>query len=250
MKSSIPTQIKHCLTKSLVPALLVVATLSPGTASSAWAGNPGVLPPQSHPYGKTYGEWSAEHWKWTYSLPADHHPLTDTADVSAGQSGPVWFLGGTFAPTTDLDGNLIGIADRHVTIPAGKALFFPIIDAEASLAEGNGTTETDFREFANFFVDHAVNLSCTIDGQPLANLPAYRVESPLFTFGPLPGNNLLGLPTGTTSPAVSDGYFVMLAPLSSGQHTIHIAGAFVFTEEADGFDFSFTLDITYHVTVR
>ena|SRR2546427_3393345 len=48
----------------------------------------------------------------------------------------------------------------------------------------------------------------------------------------------------------SDGYFVMLAPLSRGQHTIHFTSAFVFTEEEDGFDFSFSLDITYRITVQ
>ena len=74
-----------------------------GTATAALAGsngNPGVLPVGSSPHGKTYGEWSAEHWKWTFSFPVDHHPQTDTADCSAGQSGPVWFLGGTFTTTT------------------------------------------------------------------------------------------------------------------------------------------------------
>ena len=71
--------------------------------------------------GRATPNGAAEHWKWTYSLPADAHPLTDTADVNTGQSGPVWFLGGTWAPTTDLNGNVIGIADRHVTVPVGKA---------------------------------------------------------------------------------------------------------------------------------
>jgi len=244
MKSIVSNQIKPRLARGLVTAILAF-----GAASSAWAGNPGVLPPQSHPYGKTYGEWSAEHWKWTYSLPADAHPLTDTADVSTGQSGPVWFLGGTWAPTTDLDGNLVGIADREVTVPTGKALFFPIVDAEASEAEGNGTTEAELRATANFLADNAIGLSCTIDGKVVEDLSAYRVESPLFTFGPLPENNLLGLPEVTTTPAVSDGYFVMLAPLSVGEHVIHFTGALVFTAEEDGFDFSFSLDITYRITV-
>jgi len=244
MKSIASNQIKPRFARGLVTAILALSA-----ASSAWAGNPGVLPPQSHPYGKSYGEWSAEHWKWTYSLPADAHPLTDTADVSTGQSGPVWFLGGTWAPTTDLNGNLIGIADRHVTIPTGKALFFPIIDAEQSLAEG-GVDEADCRAVAKFLADNAVGLSCTIDGKPLTNLEAYRADSPFFDFGPMPDNNLLGLPEGTSSSAVSDGYFVMLAPLSAGTHTIHFTSAFVFTAAEDGFDFSFTLDITYHITVK
>jgi len=232
--------------------LLATAILSLG-AATAWAGggnegNPGILPPQSHPYGKSYAEWSAAHWQWTYSLPADHHPLTDTADVSTGQSGPVWFLGGTFAPTTDLNGNLIGIADRHVTIPAGKALFFPILSAEQSLAEG-ATSEGDCRATANNFADHMIGLSCTIDGRPMKNIAAYRTESPFFSFGPLPENNLLGLPEGTISQSVSDGYFVMLAPLNPGEHTIHFTGALVFTAAVDGFDFSFSNDITYHIMI-
>jgi hypothetical protein len=252
MNSSITTQIKRSLSRRLTPMLLATAILSCGAplarAGGGNEGNPGVLPPQSHPYGKSYGEWSAAHWQWTYSLPVDHHPLTDTADVSAGQSGPVWFLGGTWAPTTDLNGNLVGNADRQVTIPAGKALFFPIIDAEQSLAEG-GTSEADCRAVANGFADHATGLSCTIDGRAVEHLSAYRTESPFFPFGPLPANNLLGLPEGTTSSAVSDGYFVMVAPLSPGQHTIHFTSAFVFTTAADGFDFSFSLDITYHITV-
>lgn len=245
------SQFNKVIGSTLVASALVLGGITSASADGGRgnAGNPGVLPPHSHPYGKSYGEWSAEHWNWTYSLPADAHPLTDTADASAGQSGPVWFLGGTWAPTTDLNGNLVGIADRHVTIPAGKALFFPLVNAEASVAEGNGKTEAELRETANFFADHAVGLSCTIDGRPVRNLEAYRAESPLFTFGPLPENNLLGLDEGTTSPAVSDGYYVMLAPLRPGKHTIHFTGALVFTAAEDGFDFSFTLDITYHITV-
>ena len=53
----------------------------------------------------------------------------------------------------------------------------------------------------------------------------------------------------TTSSAVSDGYFVMVRPLSAGEHVLHFGGAFVFTLAEDGFDFSFTLDITYRITV-
>jgi hypothetical protein len=56
-------------------------------------------------------------------------------------------------------------------------------------------------------------------------------------------------PAGTTSPSVSDGYFLMLAPLSVGSHTIHFKGSAVFTQAQDGFDFRFSMDITYHLIV-
>lgn len=125
-------------------------------------------------------------------------------------------------------------------MPAGKALFFPIIDAECSTAEGNGNSEADLRACAVSDVDPVSGVACEIDGRPVQNLEAYRVESPLFTFGPLPADNLLGLSAGTISPSVSDGFFLMLAPLPPGTHSIH------FTAAVPGF----ALDITYHLTVR
>jgi hypothetical protein len=67
------------------------------------------------------------------------------------------------------------------------------------------------------------------------------VQSPLYTFGPLPDNNLFGAPAGTTSLSVADGVYVMLAPLSAGPHVIHFKGQIP--------DFNFFIDITYHLTV-
>jgi hypothetical protein len=72
----------------------------------------------------------------------------------------------------------------------------------------------------------------TIDGVPVENLESYRVESPLFEFGPLPENSLFehpfgiasldATPAGTTSLSVSDGVWLLLTPLSVGEHEIHI----------------------------
>ena len=228
-------------------AFIAVAALVQAAAPRV---NPTVLPINSAPYGKTYGQWSAEHWKWTFSLPVDHHPLTDTADCSAGQSGPVWFLGGTFVSTTE-GGVTIGRATRDCSVPAGKALFFPIIDSECSTLEGNGTTDAELRSCAQFFQDHAHDMTCTIDGMAVQNVASYRAQSPLFTYGPLPDNNILGAPAGSTSPSVSDGVFVMLAPPSAGKHTIHFTGALsLSTAAGDPFDLEFRLDITYHLTVQ
>ncbi len=217
--------------------------------------NPGILPPNSRPGGLTYGEWNAKWWQWAYSMPVDAHPLFDTADCSQGQSGNVWFLGSTFATDQGPEGEFIANPDRTCIIPPGKMLFFPVINVEGSTLEGNGQTEAELREYAKWAMDHATDMSAEIDGKPVKNLEKYRVQSPLFTFGPLPENNVLqwlgfDAPAGTTSQSVADGIYLMLAPLSVGKHTIHFKGTFKFTQEPDGFDLVFKQDVNYQITVK
>jgi len=249
------TRIRSWLAHGLKPAVIITAFLlaaaSPVLAGNGNAGNPGILPPQSNPHGKTYGEWSAEWWKWVYTMPQSQHPFYDTADCTEGQSGSVWFLGGTFVSTSPETGVYVGTAIRDCTIPSGKALFFPILNAECSTVEGNGTTEADLRSCAVWLEDHITSMFCEIDGAPVKNLAQYRVQSPLFTFGPLPVDNILAYqrydaPPGTTSPSVGDGVYLMLAPLSVGPHTIHFGGRVDIPEWGL---FTFMLEVTYHLTV-
>ncbi len=214
--------------------------------------NSAVAPVNSKPYGLTYGEWSALQWQWVFSLPANGNPLLDTADCSAGQAGQVWFLGGTFASIEIAPGVILGEADRDCTIPSGTALFFPLIDVECSTLEGNGETEAELRDCANFFADFIgpSTVFLEIDGAP-ADMSGYRVESPLFEYGPLPDNNLFQLfgfdaPEGTTSPFVSDGYFAMVKPLPVGTHTLHFGGVSDYTSIGGPV---FIQDISYTITV-
>jgi hypothetical protein len=188
------------------------------------AGNPRVLPPQSMPYGSSYAEWSVKWWQWAYSLPVTGHPLFDEtgADCAAGQSGPVWFLGGVF--------NVSGSAVRDLcTVPAGKALFFPILNVEwDNFCPPGSLTDEELRATAKWYMDLATDLSCELDGKPFYNLAAYRVAGDPFAVQ-LPGDNLwqyFGCDTGPGSyyPLVPDGIYLMLAPLPVGGHTLHFKG--------------------------
>ena len=235
----------------LLAALVVVGPVSAGGGN----GNSAVMPLNSHPHGHSYAEWSAAHWQWGLSMPVDANPQLDTADCSAGQVGKVWFLGGTFGPTLIAPGVFLGEVTRDCTIPAGTSLFFPLVDVETSTIEGNGTTEAELRDSAEFFADFIVpsTLFCTIDGKSVTNLTDYRVQSPLFVFGPLPDNNVVEVifgavaPEGSTSLSISDGYFVMLKPLSVGKHTIKYGGILDLSSIGGPM---FIQDITYHVTVK
>ena len=70
----------------------------------------------------------------------------------------------------------------------------------------------------------------------------YRVQSPVFDIT-LPKDNSIGLPPRKDA-SVSDGYWLMLEPLSPGEHTIHDEGAFV-----SGTGKGFRQNVTYYVTV-
>lgn len=206
---------------------------------------PYVVPPTQRYGNKTYGQWSAKWWQWAISLPyVPGHPFIDDLrfQIATDQSKDVWFLAAPF-----------GTVERTCELPCGKALFIAVINAEASNIEDPpffGATEADQREAAATFADHIVNPFCVIDGEPLENIDAYRVSSPQFRFT-APDPNLLGVAGGRSGTSVSDGYWIMLAPLSKGEHTIHFGGAFHFSvAEGDAFDIEAPLDMTYRLTVR
>lgn len=226
--------------------------------------HPLVLPPNAKAFGKTYGELSAEWWKWALALPADDdHPLIADGDMDCtlGQQGKVWFLGGTYAAVPDPgDSNVVrGTADRRCAIPTGKALYFPIINIICSEVTGDGSTGAELTGCATSLLDEFVRtdtLSATVDGRRITRLRPYRTVSDPFTIDPLPVPNLLGAPLclategcppgqvgPTTGPAVTSGYYLLLAPLSKGEHTLTFEGKLV------AGDFEFALDIRYALTV-
>jgi hypothetical protein len=209
-----------------------------------------VAPPPSHPYGRSYGEWSAAWWQWAVSFPLEVNPLLDTSGASCGlgQSGPVWFLAGSSGSAVT----------RSCAVPNGTAIFFPLINfandwpcPDPNFGPAPGQTMEQFlTEGANGVINHVTALSVELDGAPLQNLFEYRATSELFYF--TLDASLIALDpcaTGQPQPVVSDGYWIMLRPLPPGVHTLHFTGTWVFTQDQDGFDWTFTVDVSYVLTV-
>jgi hypothetical protein len=224
--------------RKLLPTLLTAVMLA-AALGFAGIGRAAVIPPGANFQGQSYGQWSAAYWQWLFSLPVDGHPGIDSPDfdVTAGQSGHVWFLTGPF-----------GTIERHVTIPAGKSLFVALINVDASTLEEPpfyGATAADQLAIASGFADYITDLSFTVDDKTVGNIGDFRVTSPQFSFT-APSPWLFG-PTGGTGTATGVGYFVMLPPLSVGTHTIHYTGAFKFSDAPEDY---FGVDMTYHVTVQ
>jgi len=207
-----------------------------------------VIPPSSVAYGRTYGEWSAAWQQWALSIPVVHHPLFDNGDCSIGQSGPVWFLGGKFCALNSTNCGTTHVV-RNCSVPAGTALYIPVLNAEWSALEMNDPKFqlADLRALAASNIDGVTNLTFTIDGAKIPRLKKdFRVQSSAFVFT-IPDENLFNAvgegpySGGAYFPGVDDGVYVMLAPLTAGPHKVHFHGSMP--------AFNFTLDITYNLNV-
>lgn len=199
-----------------VSVVLILGLLgSVGLAPTAQAGDsgPNILSPSDKAYGMTYGGWSAAWWRWAVIGTADN-PVADTTGASCGvrQTGKVWFLAGTFG----------GTVTRSCAIPAGKALFFPLVNIVDANSPGGTETAEQIRAQAKADIAGAT-ASAEIDGVAVAKIQRYLTISPSFSLS-VPDPNVLGAPGGNYNPAVAAGIHLVLEPLSPGNHVVHFQG--------------------------
>lgn len=189
---------------------LLMAMVSP----YAWA-LVTVLPPGSTVAGQTNAQWTTNWWQWAFAQSAPNDAFTDAtgANANINQSGPVFFLAGT----------AVGAANRTFTVPADVYILVPLVNVELSELEVGPATEAQLRQQVEEIVAAIDSLTAVIDGMPLANLFSYREPSPLFSFAAA-ANNPFGTAAGASGNAVGDGYYLMLAPLGVGTHTISYGG--------------------------
>lgn len=204
-------------------------------------GNSQVVQPNTEEFGTSYSEWSARWWQWLVSIPAAQNPnlASGAVDCMLGQSGSVWFLAGSFG----------GAYTRSCTIPAGKDLLVtPLTTLFGELGPGavsdcpGGPNTCDanmLRQSAADSQDNPKLLEVRVDNAQVKSLDQYRVASPVFNAF-FPEGAIADIPTGQHGPLISDGYFVLLKPLSPGVHTIHLKGL------ANN---DFSVEVTYHLTV-
>lgn len=214
----------------------VVAVLLAAAPAPAAHEDVDVFPPNSTPFGKTYGEWSAQWWKQAVRQTGE--PGTPFAagrvNCSAMGTRKVVFLVGTTTAT----GSPV---ERSCRISTDTAILFPLINGECSEAESNGSTDAELRACAASQADAFTNVYATVDGMALRRLAMFRFASPLYTFSPVAGN-VFGIRPAVNSPSVADGYWIMLEELERGRHAVAFGG--------DAPEFSFTTDTTYRLTVR
>ncbi len=276
-------------------ATIVIACF--GSVAPASAGGdrgnhtgPVVLPPNSRPYGASYGDWNARWWQWLYQTDRLSSPVFDETagtaaspvrvDCLAGQHGPVWYLGGTYLPTEFQDSPPVARSEVHRTcrIPAGVALFFPVLNSEIDNLACLGVSFSplsahQLKRYNDFNMDSIVSrtMAVVIDGVNIDGLrdshTAYRSISPWFSYQ-LPEHNLgaVACPDGQDIPvaaspppvdhhpgATAEGVFLMVAPLARGVHTIHVQGEILIEAgpplPPPAAPIDFTQDINYTIAV-
>ena len=185
-------------------------------------------------------ELTAKWWVWVFSLPVSENPLFDATGALADTQQPfkkVFFLVGMVVP---------GTAERTITLPEGTALFFPIVNFESdNVGVEPRLNVPQLRAVASSVIDTATDLHVRLNGVSLLD-SALRLQSPPFAYHLPAQDNIyqfFGLDvTGTVAPAVSDGWWVFIPPLAKGTYDLNFGGT--------SFGGSFTLDITYHITVE
>lgn len=200
---------------------LIVAAALPFTLHAAGEAPPAppvtgdspLLAPDAVVGGLTQAQWSQRWWEWAGSFEYQDSPVADRtgANCAAGQSGDVWFLAGTYGTQRTV---------RTCRVPAGKHLFFPIINYVV-FPPSRGPVPSCFSMMSEAarITQRPQALMIDIDGVRHQALHAHR-QATRECFD-------LGARTETRTklyPSAANGYYVMLQPLPAGRHTIEFVG--------------------------
>jgi hypothetical protein len=226
------------MTASTALSILVVVASPIATMPTATASPGGSALAPVNP--AAYKELSAKWWQWAASFQQTADGPFTQASTSCGESQPdgnVYFLAGQVTPAP---------AERTCEIPAGKRLFLPVINVECSSLEVDtdffGGTPAERRACVEDPSFAPSDLEATLDDQPIVpDLQDYEVVSGNFPLTAVDGNPV-AIPPGRGF-SVSRGVWLLLAPLSPGEHKIRFTGYFA----APAVDFRTTA--TYHLTI-
>ena len=172
------------------------------------------------PYGKTYGNWTVEWWRWVLGIPKRINPVVDMSGkytTMNQQNRDVFFLAGKLAEKRE------NLPERSCKVSGQKSILVPVINCEANPLE-NPELETlkAIEQRARSDEDTIVSYHCYLDGKAV---PTHRVHSdPIIFEVSLVEDNLFSAKGGLTH-ASADGYWAFLKPLPKGEHTISFQGS-------------------------
>ena len=169
--------------------------------------------------------------------------------------GSTWFTVGSTTPV-----------ERWVTVERGQPLFLVLVSMIGCLADacmdGEGKCQAGYgvgdEALADYLRDgirtcndvSTAELYATVDSHPLGNLFQYRAWSPQPFAWWYPAGSIVagGDEAGGELPlAVTDGWYLLLAPLSPGEHVVRYGAKCV---NPDDPSIWCTAILLYHITVK
>jgi hypothetical protein len=196
----------------------------------ALAGEPSMLvPPGESVAGRSQADWSRAWWQWAGSFESADSPVADRSGEKCHlkQNGPVWFLAGTYGTRR---------TTRTCTIPAGRYIFFPLINfAVFPRHPVDLPTCESVTRAAKRTTEDATALVLSLDGRQPSHLERHRqATAACFDLGALAD------PPQVVFPTAANGYYAMLRPLAPGRYELEFGGALPSMLQA----------VTYHLTVE
>jgi hypothetical protein len=163
-------------------------------------------------------ELAEQWWQWAMSASEANSPVADRtgANCAVGQGGDTWFLAGGYGSST---------IRRSCTVPKGKLLFFPLVNM-VYWQSRRATTFTCERAkvLAALNNETALDLFAEIDGTALDNLSRYRVTSKACFDVFARASSSQG--AYNAYPSATDGYWLLMEPLSPGRHVLKFGGRY------------------------
>ena len=173
--------------------------------STAFAKDISPIPANESILGVTQVELTKNWWRWAASFPQNSGPIADRtgAQCGKGQRGDVWFLAGAYGSQR---------VTRTCHVPAGKTLFFPLINFVMYWQRPNYDCKELILDAASA-TNRPSALILEIDGMRFFDLDSHRLATDCFSLAP------------DRPPAVAaNGYYIAIRPPSKGKHVFNFGG--------------------------
>lgn len=181
-----------------------------------------LIPPGQPVAGVSQEEWSKRWWRWALSFDDEDSPVADPDGrlCAHGQTGPVWFLAGTYGTARTV---------RSCRVPAGKILFFPLVNYITLEPEDEDESCTSLKQRAARLTPASAALVLEINGRRFNGLAAHR-QATRRCFRAFEDDETL---------AAANGFYVALGPLKKGRYTLNFGGILPELSQA----VTYTLDV-------
>jgi len=191
-----------------------------------------------HVAGKALHQYANIWWQWTSTMGDEESPVRDRTGeyCHVNQNGDVWFLAGGYGTSK---------IKRHCIIPQGKYLFFPIINMAYWPENDISKTCEEVQQESALNNSELYLVYAELDGHSIPNMRNNRIKSErCFDLHELLAKKQ---PTKKVYPAATDGYWLMLKPLSKGIHSLKFNAQYHHKTAVHG---NMMQDIEYTIEVK